>query len=239
MNLQTDILIAPCIYQAAKYAVEHWHYSKSMPAAKLIHYGVWEDNKFIGTIIFGASATQQLGKSYGLTQFQRCERVRIALKDHRCFVSDVVSKAVKLLKESNPGLRLIFSYADTKQGHEGKIYQAMNWIYTGTSPSAVEYIYKGVRYHGRSFREKYGAGAEKRLKNVQQVHGSIKHRYLYPLDRKMRKQILPLAQPYPKHADQPTKRDGLGDQPSEIGAIPMIRSNTTSNNSQEPLVNAT
>ena len=30
-----------------------------------------------------------------------------------------------------PGIRLLVSYADLNQGHEGKIYQASNWVFVG------------------------------------------------------------------------------------------------------------
>ncbi len=44
--------IKPCSHKAAKFAVENWHYSHSMPAGKLVKYGVWEHGKFVGSIIF-------------------------------------------------------------------------------------------------------------------------------------------------------------------------------------------
>ena len=37
-----------------------------------------------------------------------------------------------------------------------------------------------------------------RWKNAKRVMDMGKHKYLMPLDRKMRKQIAPLARPYPK-----------------------------------------
>jgi hypothetical protein len=46
-----------------------------------------------------------------------------------------------------------------------------------------------------------------------------KHRYLMPLDNEMRKQILPLAKPYPKRASSET-RDTPSDQLGKAGARP-------------------
>jgi len=40
--------------------------------------------------------------------------------------------------------------------------------------------------------------AKQRWKNVEIVSDMGKHKYLMPLDRKMRKLIAPLAKPYPK-----------------------------------------
>ena len=46
-----------------------------------------------------------------------------------------------------------------------------------------------------------------------------KHRYLMPLDKEMKKQILPLAKPYPKRASSET-RDTPSDQLGKAGARP-------------------
>jgi hypothetical protein len=54
-----------CSHEAAKFAVEHWHYSKVIPKSKLAKIGVWEDGTFIGAIIFGVGATADLVKAYG------------------------------------------------------------------------------------------------------------------------------------------------------------------------------
>ena len=48
MSDKVDLRLDWCSYEAAKYAVEHWHYSKRMPKSKLAKIGVWEDGEFIG-----------------------------------------------------------------------------------------------------------------------------------------------------------------------------------------------
>lgn len=193
-----------CSHEAAKYAVEHWHYSRCMPKSKLAKIGVWEDGKFIGAVIFGVGATADLVKSYGLESTQGCELVRVALTNHKSQVSKIVSVALKILKREMPGLRLIVSFADPEHGHAGTIYQAMNWIYAGNSISSEEYIINGKRWLGRAFRASKPAqlttkeAATLLDPNFQTVMGSSKYRYLMPLDDAMRKQIEPLRKPYPK-----------------------------------------
>ena len=71
MNLTQEkikLLIAPCSHEAAKYAVMNWHYSKTMPIGKLVKYGVWENDKFVGCVIFGRGASPHIGDLYGLKQ---------------------------------------------------------------------------------------------------------------------------------------------------------------------------
>lgn len=185
-----------CSHEAAKYAVEHWHYSKRMPKSKLVRIGVWENDEFIGCILFGVGATGDLVKQYGLDKIQGCELVRIALAKHYSPVTKIVKFALKMLQQYCPGLRLVVSFADPAHGHLGKIYQGGNWYYSGVTSINDEYILNNRRYQGRSFRNSYKGMEHHPL--VQIVKGSSKYRYLMPLDRNMRKQIETLKQPYPK-----------------------------------------
>jgi hypothetical protein len=41
--------------KAAKYACEKWHYTKHLPSASC-RVGVWENDKFIGVVLFGIGA---------------------------------------------------------------------------------------------------------------------------------------------------------------------------------------
>ena len=194
-----------CSYQSAKYAVEHWHYSKCIPKSKLVKIGVYETNNFIGCVIFGVGATSDLVKRYGLRSIEGCELVRIALKEHITPVSKIISISLKMLKKQSPLIRLVVSFADPSQNHVGGIYQASGWIYSGTSQASDEYIYKGKRWQGRSFRNSH-KGMEHNVK-VKVVKGSAKYRYLMPLDKEMRKQIESLRKPYPKRASVVEKQN--------------------------------
>lgn len=201
-------------HEAAKFACVNWHYSKCVPKSKLAKIGVWEDEKFIGVVVFGVGATSELVKKYGLQMQQGCELVRIALTTHASPVSRIIAISLRLLKKTFPKLRLVVSFADPEQGHHGGIYQAGGWLFNGNSQASDEYIYKGKRWQGRSFRNTH-KGMEKHP-DVTVVKGSSKHRYLMPLDAEMRKQIEPLAKPYPKR----TKKQDVESHSTLGGAIP-------------------
>ena len=220
-----------CSYQAARYAVEKWHYSGSMPTPPVTCIGVWESGKYIGCVIFSRGANKNLGSFAGLTQTQVCELTRVALSRHESPVSQVVSIAIKFLHEKSPGLRLIVSYADPNQGHIGGIYQAGNWIYVGETPDS--HLYKDSRgrvWHQRQVsvtgvKPQYGELRHvPKIGECEKIPQLGKHRYLYPLDRAMRRQIAPLAQPYPKRDTRPVNGDDLatseaGRFNSEPGAL--------------------
>lgn len=217
-----------CSYEAAKYAVTHWHYSGKIHIGKLIHLGVWEDDVFVGAVVYGPGASPSLGKKYELGKYEVRELIRIALRSHVFPVSQIVSESIKRLKLKSPQMRLIVSFADTAYGHHGGIYQAMNWIYTGMTEPSKQYLYRGRWVHSKSFSDASEWGGLSSVNTNSLLCKDIpgKHRYLYPLDRAMRKQISPLAKPYPKRktCGQSVEGDTSGDQPEEAGSTPAVRS---------------
>jgi hypothetical protein len=188
MNLHLDW----ASHESCKYAVEHWHYSRSLPVGKLVKIGVWEDKKFIGCVIFARGANMNIGKPYGLDQTECVELARVALAKHETPVTRIIAIALKMLKKFSPSLKLVVSYADKDQGHEGKIYQAGNWIYQGLVNTHGKQGYKilGSVFHGKTVYSKYGKGKD----NVKWLRENIdpmaeeiptlgKHKFVMVLDR--------------------------------------------------------
>ena len=208
---KADLKLDWCSHEAAKYAVTHWHYSRTMPVSRVVHIGVWESGVFVGCVLFSRGASPWIGSPYGLKQTEACELVRVALREHQSETSRAVSIALRLLKKQSPGLRLIVSYADPEQGHHGGIYQAMNWLYVGTS--AAKWTANGQ--HNRTLGTSIEKAKKKYGENVKIEMHAPKHKYLMPLDTEMRAQILPLAKPYPKRAG--SADSGTSDFQSERG----------------------
>ena len=210
-------------HDAAVYACTHWHYSRVVPVGKLVKIGVWEENKFIGVVLFGRGANNNMLTPYDLKADEGCELVRIALRKHTTPVSRIMSIALKFLKKSNPKLKLVVSYADEDQGHHGGIYQASNWIYTGlkNAGSMGAFVINGKKTHPKSVHSK---GVKQSLEAVRKhldpkatIHYTKgKHCYLMPLNEHMRSKVKALAKPYPKR----TKGQALDDQSSLGGSTP-------------------
>lgn len=183
------LLIAPCDMKAARHAVMHWHYSKKMPIGRLVKYGVWEDGRFIGAIIFGRGASYTAGDSFGLEPHQWCELVRVAMTNHTTPVTRCVAIAIRLIKKTQPGLRLILSYADPEQGHGGVIYRAGNWTYLGRSSTSVKYLVGGKWVHSREVTSGAFGGLSRYTKEqISQLptrKAEAKHKFAMPLDDEM------------------------------------------------------
>lgn len=202
-----------CSHQAAKAACERWHYSRRMPVGKMVYLGVWESDRFIGAIVFGWGANRHSARFWALDQTEVCELLRVALTVHNATVSRILSIAVRLLRRQSPGLRLIVSYADRdSQGHHGGIYQASNWVYTGTSQPQMVPVINGCKIHKRGVHKRGYAHVHEWRQD------SVKHRYALPLDSATRARIERLRKPYPKRLKHSS--DAPGYQPEEGGAEP-------------------
>jgi len=225
-STKADMVIDWCSHEAASFAVEHWHYSRTMPGSKLAKLGVWEQGRFIGALIFGLGATGNLGAPYGLSTFQVVELQRVALAQHRAPVSRIVMVAVRIVRRRFKGLRLVLSYADPSYGHHGGIYQAMGWIYTGgTMSSRALRLPDGQLLHSRAWS---ATGYKKHYGKIQRVFSSkdgvvvrlpSKHRYIYPLDDQIRAVVEERRLPYPRQKDS---SEPSAHRAEEGGAAPTL-----------------
>lgn len=204
MSSRPDLRLDWCSYQAARYAVEKWHYSRRMPRGKLARLGVWEDGRFVGAVVFGQGAGRATdGARFGLGAFEVAELVRVALREHRTPVSRIVAIAVKMLRRQSPGLRLLVSFADPRQGHVGTIYQAAGWWYLGeTEPGRVYIDRAGREHHSRTVSPrgwKPHFGQPRRALRPQDAAEIVrtpgKHIYALPLHPEMAERLE--RKPYP------------------------------------------
>lgn len=216
-NTKPKLKIGWATYEAAKYACENWHYSKCVPVNKLVKIGAWEDDRFIGVVVFGYGTSPKISESYGLGFFDVCELVRVAMRDHLTPISKILSISLRFLKKSCPEIKLVVSFADQNQGHHGGIYQATNWIYSGETSESVITFYKGKKVNQMTLRHlKKRKDFKKEF--VKTEKAKPKHRYLMPFDNNVRIKVEKLKKPYPKRVKHESNASGF--QPEESGAVP-------------------
>jgi hypothetical protein len=185
----SPLRLAWCSHEAAKYAVERWHYSGSMPASKTVKVGVWESEQFIGVVIFSRGANPSLGKAFGVGITECCELTRVALAPHQTQTTRIVSIALRMLRQQSPGMQLIVSYADCDQGHHGGIYAGGNWLYIGKvqlGGGTPSWKIHGKKWHARTVTARGWRANREWLRahidpNAEPVYTTGKHKCLFPL----------------------------------------------------------
>jgi len=188
---------------AVSYACLNYHYAKRIPVVA-IAFNVYEDNDWCGVICYGWGANPHIADIYDKWNGQVLELVRVALNGKQKTTSECLAASLKEIKKYAPALDLVVSYADVDQEHKGIIYQATNWTYVGLMNEGVKatFVIHGKKMHPRSVGAKNWKVSLEWIKqnvdkNATQEVTKGKHKYLYPLNKKMRKQIEPLAIDYP------------------------------------------
>ena len=218
-------------YKAVKYACLNFHYAKAVPV-NTFGYSVFNNkNEWCGVILYGTGANNNLATKYNLKQGNVLELVRMALNGKHESTSKALAISLKLIKHKIPLCKLIVSYADKDQNHNGIIYQATNWYYVGTSMQNTtdsSWIIKGKRCHGRVIsdwvKQKKGLNGLTRKEFLKKYYdkdaieyvtkGKIK--YIYPLDKTLIPLCKSLSKPYLKNA-QEVNKDKHNTSSIEIG----------------------
>jgi hypothetical protein len=86
---------------------------------------------------------------------------------------------------------IIVSYADSSQNHNGYIYQALNFIYTGLSAKRTEWRMKNSNLHSKSICDRFTLKERKTNDNFFLADRPQKHRYVYfHGDKRMKRDLL-------------------------------------------------
>jgi hypothetical protein len=163
------------------------HYSGRKPSITY-SFGYYEDNKLKAVCTFGKPASNSLcigicGKDYSSNVYELnrlCVDGSINIQ-----LSYFVSWCLRKLKKYN---LIIVSYADKQMNHNGYIYQATNFIYTGATKSRTDKYVEGGK-HSRHYDNTKQNGLRK--------FRSSKHRYIYFTCNKKYKKKFTKALNYP------------------------------------------
>jgi len=136
------------------FEVKDWilnkHYAKRMCSISY-SFGLYIDNVLNGVVTFGMPPSSNLAESICGLDYKGdvLELNRLVVNDGlpKNTLSFFVSKSIKKL----PNNKIIVSFADANMNHNGYIYQATNFIYTGVSSNTTKLIDKfGDEFHFRN-----------------------------------------------------------------------------------------
>lgn len=174
------------------------HYAKRIPQI-IYAFGLFRSSELVGVITYGLPPSPSLCKGVCGEEYrhQVLELNRVCLESNaKNEGSFLVANSIKLL----PKPTIIISYADTKMGHIGYIYQATNFLYTGLSDRHAEWQIEGLENtHSKTISNRLS------LEEIKDIYGerfkyterSRKHRYVFFHATKKQKQQLRAKLRYP------------------------------------------
>lgn len=170
------------------------HYSGRKPQIS-IAFGWYINKKLVAVCTFGKPASPSLcvgicGKEYYKSVYELNRLCRLEELEEP--LSQFVAYCLRYLKSKN---WIVVSYSDTAMNHNGYIYQACNFLYTGcTKRRTDKYTPNGK--HSRHY--------DKDAMEIYRKVRSAKHRYIYfcTNDKKLKKKWMASlrykVEPYPK-----------------------------------------
>tara|TARA_R110002073_G_C9322651_1_gene568533 strand:+ start:47 stop:694 length:648 start_codon:yes stop_codon:yes gene_type:complete len=173
------------------------HYAKRMCSISY-SFGLFIDGNLNGVCTFGFPPNYNYNNGKCVFNNYECltlELNRLVVNDNlkKNSLSYFVSQCLKKLPKNS----CIVSYADQNNGHNGYIYQATNWIYTGVSTPKYKYIFED----GSSFDIRRGIDKKGKIKD--KILLKPTHRYLFfngtkKQIKKMNKDLKMKIYKYPK-----------------------------------------
>lgn len=186
----------------ASVLLSKFHYHRRARRGDSLAVGLFWKKNLVGAIIYGRPVRDKIANSLNKicgTTFETnkvFELTRFVLTDGlpANTGSYFFTRSLKYIKQL--GLSLLIAYSDTTQGHHGGLYRACNWIHIGTSypnyhyrdkrskeiitRSKAAYLAKRIGVDENTFAAQ--SGWEPELEK-------FKHKYVYPLSKKVRKTI--------------------------------------------------
>jgi hypothetical protein len=152
------------------------HYAKRLPSISYA-FGLYEENQLVGVVTYGIPASNSLCEGICGKEYKEyvIELNRLCLLNNvKNQSSFLVGNSIKML----PKPKVIVSYADIGQGHVGYVYQATNFLFTGTTKERTD-MSAGEGKHSRHAKDPL----------IRQFR-TAKHRYVYFHGNKTEKKLL-------------------------------------------------
>lgn len=128
---------------AKKYIIKN-HYSHGCHNAPSPCYGLFDNDKLIGVLMFATPCSEAVRASVFGEEYKdwviELHRLHILDCTPKNTESWFISRCLKLLRQYNPKIRAIISFADSTQGHQGTIYKATHFFYCGKTGKATFYL---------------------------------------------------------------------------------------------------
>ncbi len=185
--------------------IKNIHYAKRQPTISYA-FGLWkqDDNsnnqRLTGVVTYGSPNASSLRKMCTDKYYDYVIELNrhILIENEPNDASTLIGRSLKML----PAPKVVVSYADMGMNHNGYIYQATNFLYTGISDPGMQYTLKSdPTVHNttlfdsvhRDRKNKLPKGMKTKLvkekygDDLIKVEGSKKHRYIFFVGNKKQK----------------------------------------------------
>lgn len=175
------------------------HYAKRK-CQRMFCFGLFINGCIEGVVTYGMPPSPQVGRGFLGEEY----RTKVIELNRLCINSNTPKNAASfLVGNSLKKLKgwAVVSYADGAMGHIGYVYQATNFLYCGAAKAHdKEYLIDGQWVHAKVLTNRGISAPSQWAKEngIQVKHPKPKHRYIYFVDKSLRKHLKYPVEPYPK-----------------------------------------
>jgi hypothetical protein len=211
-----DLVVKVIDRKKAKMVVTKMHYMKTFPAGSIIHFGLVskKTKKIEGVAIFGYSSStdakvSQIVTNLKKSQYLEMQRLWISDKYGHNAESYCLGMLMKALKEKSD-VQVVFTHAGGCKNDCGIVYQASSWLYFGKDKCTDFYLTNAGEYKNIVAAMRFGRVNSKGKTNQQvaeelfgqgKIIDSWRYKYIYPINKGIRRRLLKISLQYPKDSD--------------------------------------
>jgi len=153
--------VAPIPIPEAKAFCLKWHYSDIFPPHCLLALGYRDEKGLAGVALWGwgtrpLHTIRKLFPSLGTADYRELNRLCLRDECPRNSESWFLARCAEWFRVHQPGIKLLFSWADGIRGKPGYVYQAAGWLYGGFITTEIYLTTEGEPVHPRLLITRYG-----------------------------------------------------------------------------------
>jgi len=177
MAVKSNVVIQRCGWHTVSVVLLNHHYLHRIPAGIIQCYAMTDADNFM--IVLGAAVFTNGGIQYD-GRFLTFARLWVDDRMGKNSESMMISHCMRDLAKSYPKYEGVVTWADPKQGHNGTIYKASNFIYDGESRRTKRYR------HATTGRMVYQRTVTDESMYVAVDDDGSKKRFIYYFDKRKR-----------------------------------------------------
>ena len=156
LYLKTEYEIKEISKDEALDMIKKFHYSNTLPKINKHFVGFFLESKLVGVITLGwgtrpLHTIKKIFPSLDTKDYYEIGRMCMNEEMPRNSESQMIAQLVKWLKQVEPNLKVLFTWADGIIGKAGYVYQSCSFLYGGYATSDM-YLKDGVKIHVRQTR---------------------------------------------------------------------------------------
>lgn len=151
--MKNDYEVKEISKELALEMIQKYHYSNTLPKLNKHFIGFYLNDELVGVVTLGwgtrpLHTIKKIFPSLETKDYYEIGRMCMTEEMPRNSESQMISKLIKWIKQNDPKVKVLFTWADGVMGKAGYVYQSCSFLYGGYSLTDI-YLQDGIKIHPR------------------------------------------------------------------------------------------